>query len=183
MTKDYEQFVQDCLKPFEAWQIEKLPKGGLQLDYVSHAHVTQRLLELDPFYTWEFVAQNPANGLPVYDDNGGLWIRLTVCGVSRYGYGEPSGGTNPNDKVKSAIGDAIRNAAMRFGIALSLWQNDKPANDQLTQLKNLLAKQGATDAPTALKIFNDLMGTEITTFEQLRLDQIAAATVKLRGKK
>jgi hypothetical protein len=45
---------------------------------------------------------------------------LTVCGVSRIGYGFPERMKGGNAK-KEAIGDAIRNAAMRFGIGLEFW--------------------------------------------------------------
>ncbi len=54
------------------------------------------------------------------DRNGGLWIRLTVLGVTRLGYGDAEGKTGGN-AIKEAIGDALRNAAMRFGAALDLW--------------------------------------------------------------
>ena len=49
-----------------------------------------------------------------------LWIRLTVAGVTRIGYGHAEGKKGP-DAVKETIGDSIRNAAMRFGVALDLW--------------------------------------------------------------
>ena len=55
-----------------------------------------------------------ANGQPV-----GLWINLTVDGVTRPGYGSIEPGKF--DAEKQLIGDAIRNAAMRFGVALTLW--------------------------------------------------------------
>lgn len=115
--------AQALLKPFPNNQIQQLPKGGAKLDYVSHAFVTQRLLEVDPDWTWAPVGTD-SNGLPQFDEDGGLWIYLTVCGVTRLGYGEATGGFSPADKIKSAIGDAIRNAAMRFGVALALWQKD-----------------------------------------------------------
>lgn len=95
----------------------------IHLDYVGHADVTRRLLEIDPTWQWEPKAEDE-NGLPVFDtDNNdnpvGFWIKLTVCGVTRLGYGScPS---NQNDAVKVLIGDALRNAAMRFGVALDLW--------------------------------------------------------------
>lgn len=92
------------------------------LDYVGHAAVTDRLLDCDPEWTWEPVAFGP-DGLPALDASGGLWIRLTVCGVSRLGYGnaQDKGAYSPGDRLKEVIGDAIRNAAMRFGAALELW--------------------------------------------------------------
>jgi hypothetical protein len=100
--------------------IGKLPKGGAQLDYVGHAAVTDRLLAVDPSWSWEPVAFDEG-GLPRYDVKGGLWIRLTVGGVTRLGYGD---GPDP----KQRIGDAIRNAAMRFGVALDLWSREEVSN-------------------------------------------------------
>ena len=92
---------------------------SVHLDYVGHAALTDRLLDADLHWTWEPVAFG-ADGLPVIDKAGGLWIRLTVGGVTRLGYGDSQGKTGPN-AVKEAIGDALRNAAMRFGAALDLW--------------------------------------------------------------
>lgn len=91
----------------------------IHLDYVGHAEVTDRLLSVDPTWTWEPMGFTP-DGLPAIDRNGGLWIRLTACGVTRPGYGDAQG-KEGGDAVKEAIGDAIRNAAMRFGVALDLW--------------------------------------------------------------
>jgi hypothetical protein len=120
------QEQQDALRaPFAKEKIQKLPTGGLQLDYVSHAWVTDRLLEVDPTWTWEPVAFDEA-GLPKFDENGGLWIKLTVCGVTRFGYGEPQG-RDKFDLRKGSIGNAIRNASMRFGVALDLWAKESPA--------------------------------------------------------
>jgi hypothetical protein len=63
------------------------------------------------------------DGLPAFDSTGGLWIRLTVCGVTRLGYGHAAAktGIDPGAREKEVIGDALRNAAMRFGAALDLW--------------------------------------------------------------
>jgi hypothetical protein len=130
-------------KPFPAHQISKLPKqsskmtaakseyrscnvcGGwhhpkaVHLDYVGHAALTDRLLDCDPEWNWEPVAFTEA-GAPALDENGGMWIKLTICGVTRYGYGHPDG-KRGGDAIKEVIGDALRNAAMRFGAALDLW--------------------------------------------------------------
>ena len=119
------QEQQDALRaPFPKEQIQKLPTGGLQLDYVSHAWVTDRLLKVDPAWTWEPVAFDES-GLPKFDENGGLWIKLTVCGVTRYGYGEPQG-RDKFDARKGAISNALRVAACRFGVALDLWAKEQP---------------------------------------------------------
>lgn len=109
-------------EPFPAERIQKLDAGYAKLDYVSHAWVTDRLLEVDPEWTWEPAGVDEF-GLPKFDANGGLWIKLTVCGVTRYGYGEPQG-RDKFDMQKGAIGNALRNAAMRFGVALDLWAKE-----------------------------------------------------------
>lgn len=105
--------------PFPPNQVSYLPKGGTKLAYVGHAALTDRLLDVDPAWSWEPLALG-ANGLPVIDDAGGLWIRLTVLGVTRLGYGD-AGQKKGGDAMKERIGDALRNAAMRFGAALDLW--------------------------------------------------------------
>ena len=105
--------------PFPAHQISYLPKGGVKLAYVGHAALTDRLLDTDPAWAWEPFALD-ARGLPALDESGGLWIKLTVCGVTRLGYGD-AGAKKGGDAMKERIGDALRNAAMRFGAALDLW--------------------------------------------------------------
>lgn len=137
-------------KPFPDHQISKLPKSTkaqtealkanrdlgikcskcsqwhhkdvVHLDYVGHAALTHRLLETDPLWNWEPLAKD-ADGLPRFDKSGGLWIKLTVCEVTRLGYGhaENSNFKEIGSREKEIIGDALRNAAMRFGAALDLW--------------------------------------------------------------
>ena len=94
-------------------------RSAVHLDYVGHAALTDRLLDCDPHWSWEPVAFGP-DGLPAIDRSGGMWIKLTVCGVTRLGYGSADGKSG-GDAVKELIGDALRNAAMRFGAALDLW--------------------------------------------------------------
>lgn len=94
-------------------------KDVVHLDYVGHAAITDRLLEVDPCWSWEPMALNEF-GLPAQDKLGGLWIKLTVLGVTRIGYGDATGKVG-GDAIKELIGDALRNAAMRFGCALELW--------------------------------------------------------------
>jgi hypothetical protein len=131
-------------EPFPDNQISQLPKGTkaqndcapnekvncnvcggwhhpkiVHLSYVGHAALTNRLLECDPEWNWQPLSLD-ANGLPAIDANGGMWIKLTVCGITRLGYGDASGKTGGN-AIKEIIGDALRNSAMRFGAALDLW--------------------------------------------------------------
>lgn len=105
----------------------KITEAHLHLDYVGHAEITDRLLQVDPEWHWEPAALD-ADGLPKFDGNGGLWIKLTIAGVTRMGYGDADG-KKGTSAVKETIGDALRNAAMRFGVALDLWgsQFDPPS--------------------------------------------------------
>lgn len=120
-------------RPFDPKTVGKLPKGNTTLDFVGHAAVTDRLLAVDPTWSWEPLAYDET-GLPLYDRAGGLWIKLTVCGVTRLGYGD---GPDP----KQRIGDALRNAAMRFGVALDLWSK--------TELESAHPNGGDPDAMPA----------------------------------
>lgn len=107
-----------------------------QLSYVGHAALTDRLLDADPEWTWEPLALTPM-GTPQLDPDGSLWIKLTVAGVSRLGCGDAQGKTG-GDAMKERIGDALRNAAMRFGAALDLWHkgtlhvDEKPEEEEET---------------------------------------------------
>lgn len=91
----------------------------IHLDYVGHADVTARLLDVDPQWTWRPFSLDEMQALPPALREG-LWIHLTVLGVTRPGFGDASG-KHGGDAVKEMVGDAIRNAAMRFGVALQLW--------------------------------------------------------------
>ena len=172
--------------PFADNQISKLPKptkkqnecpdsekvncklcGGwhhprvIHLDYVGHAALTDRLLDVDPLWNWDFVSVD-ANGLPVIDKDGGMWIRLTVCGVTRYGYGDAQDKTGGNamkerigaaqgktggNAMKERIGDALRNAAMRFGAALDLWHK---GDLHVDEVEPITTKANGTDNAVAL---------------------------------
>lgn len=109
---------------FPESSIGYLPKANVQLAYVGHAAVTDRLLAVDPEWSWEPVAFDE-RGLPAITQVGKdacLWIRLTVCGVTRYGVG--TAGEGSFELSKQLISDALRNAAMRFGVALDLWAKE-----------------------------------------------------------
>ena len=81
-----------------------ITEAHLHLDYVGHAETTDRLLSADPDWTWEPMAFGD-DGLPKFDTFGGLWIKLTVCGTTRPGYGDAQGKKGA-DAIKEAIGDA-----------------------------------------------------------------------------
>lgn len=100
---------------------------GAHIPYVGHAAVTKRLLLVDPTWDWAPLAVDE-HGLPrfVRTQDGravGLWINLTVLSVTRRGYGSVLPGAF--EAEKQLIGDAIRNAAMRFGVALDCWSKEE----------------------------------------------------------
>lgn len=178
--------------PFPPHQIGKLPKplrkdaekgrcdvcGGwhglpaMHLDYVGHAAITDRLLEADPAWQWEPLALDE-HGLPAIDSNGGLWIKLTVCGVTRLGYGDAQGKTG-GDAMKERIGDALRNAAMRFGVALDLWHKGDlhpPSEEDLAD-----ARKKARDEWLST-VFKNIDGAATTgALRQVLTAAIAVAT-------
>lgn len=101
--------------------VSKLPKGGVNLDFVGHADITRILLEIDPHWTIEPVAFDEA-GMPQVVVNGNMvqaafW--MSVLGHRRYCVGSVE--ERKADRYKELMSDGIRNGAMRFGIALHLW--------------------------------------------------------------
>lgn len=153
-------------EPFPPSAVGKLPKAGMMLDYVGHAATTDRLLEVDPDWTWEPFALDDA-GLPALDSDGNLWIRLTVCGVTRPGVGD-------GKTAKEHIGDAIRNAAMRFGVALDLWAKEDlqanghdpdPAKTLMERQKQRIQQRQKPETPTS-----DPSGTEASPAQRKKLD-------------
>lgn len=100
--------------------VGKLPKGGRQLDFVGHADVTKFLLEIDPHWSWVPIAWD--NGRPaIHVENGiaTMWGELRILGQARLGVGSVE--AKKPDLDKELVSDFLRNAAMRFGICLSLW--------------------------------------------------------------
>jgi hypothetical protein len=109
--------------PFAAADIDQLPRAGIMLDYVGHAAATARLLDADIEWNWQPMALD--DGLPRIIRRDGcleLWITLTIDGTTRIGVGTVADASADQDTAKELIGDAIRNAAMRFGVALDLWR-------------------------------------------------------------
>ncbi len=120
-------------------EVHRLPARHLHA--VGHAAVTERLLDVDPWWSWEPMAQTedgvPALKLTTIEmRNGdtrivpvGMWGRLRVLGVTRIGYGSCSPWAY--EPEKELIGDMIRNAAMRFGVATYLWRGRAGELDRL----------------------------------------------------
>ena len=170
----------------------------VHLDYVGHAALTDRLLDADPYWYWEPISFIDS-GLPAFDTSGGLWIRLYIHDgdkiVNRLGYGHAaeSNFKEIGSREKEVIGDALRNAAMRFGAALDLWhkgdlhpdkdddetKDEPPKNqwsgplnktalkEQIHAICNQLNEMGPKDSEGHIQgIWSD----EIQTIDQARKD-------------
>lgn len=100
--------------------VGKLPRGQVQLDYVGHAEITRILITIDPDWYWE--PFDIINGRPATTTQNGMvsmWGRLCIHGKELIGVGTVR--EDKPDLDKELVSDFLRNAAMRFGIALSLW--------------------------------------------------------------
>lgn len=188
----------DALKklrePFPAHQIGQLPKGSraqmqceakekvnckvcggwhhpklVHLSFVGHAALTDKLLDVDPLWSWEPLAFTP-EGLPQFDSDGGLWGRVTVCGRTMIGYGnaEASQYKEIGSRQKEVIGDLLRNACMRLGCALELWHKgdlhveEKDAENKTPDIKGKQPETKTVDEWKAL-----FMAAKITTLDGL----------------
>jgi len=150
-----------------------LPKGGANLSYMGHAEVTLALIDVDPLWTWEPLAIDPATGGPMIHHEGNrlvMWARLTVCGKGIIGVGTCE--ARKGDPEKELVGDFLRNAAMRFGIGTKLWSKatdadpvgrepeptySKAALDLFTACKSL-----TQDAKDTLKAFATENGKKVS---------------------
>ena len=94
---------------------------AVHLDYMGHADVTEALIKIDPFWSWEPFAVDQ-NGEPMIAFRGNtarMWARMTVLGKTLPAVGTCS--SNKEELEKELIGDMLRNGALRFGIAVRLW--------------------------------------------------------------
>ena len=104
--------------------VGKLPRGGIQLDFVGHAEINRILIDIDPMWSWEPCGWD--NGRPAIHEANGMavmWGKLTVLGKTMLGVGSVR--ADKPDLDKELIGDFLRNASMRFGICLSLWSKSE----------------------------------------------------------
>ena len=146
----------DHYKP-DPQTVSQIEKNGVGLDYVGHAEITKILIEIDPEWSWQPVAWE--NGRPATHTQLGkitkrdgtvlefptvsMWGHLTLLGVTRVAVGSVE--AHKADLDKELVSDFLRNAAMRFGIALALWTK---GTSNLQQVVN--AHRQETNAPAVL---------------------------------
>ena len=124
-----------------------IPRNGINLAYVSHADITKILIEIDPNWNWQPVAWD--NGRPaIHVENGTatMWATLTLLGKSLLGVGSVR--ADKQDLDKELVGDFLRNASMRFGIALSLWSK-QDWSDNTTIVRTPEVKRSIQNHPAS----------------------------------
>lgn len=134
---------------------QRISTAHIHLDFVGHAHLTDRLNEVDPDWDWLPMAFDD-DGLPKVSGGGSLWIILRFGGRFFQGIGD-AGQKKGGDALKEMIGDALRNVSMRRGAALSLWMKERdvpedadPAPGKTEQdAVNAAARATAKKAPAA----------------------------------
>jgi hypothetical protein len=146
----------DHYKP-DPQTVSQIEKNGVRLDYVGHAEITKILIEIDPEWSWQPVAWE--NGRPATHTQLGkitkrdgtvlefptvsMWGHLTLLGVTRVAVGSVE--AHKADLDKELVSDFLRNAAMRFGIALALWTKGETKVQQVVN-----AHRQETRAPATL---------------------------------
>lgn len=172
-TKELLRVLKDYAVPDPAI-VGKLPKGGMQLDFVGHADITRILIEIDPHWRWVPIAWD--NGRPVIHVENGIatmWGELQLLGQARLGVGSVR--ADKADLDKELVGDFLRNAAMRFGICLSLWtkqewddldNNKKPTPSQFPKQKTVGSAAKTAPKPNSTTADEMLNETQLAQFQK-----------------
>jgi hypothetical protein len=107
---------------------------AVHLDYIGHAGITTRLNEVcgPDGWDWEPLVTDE-RGFPVMTDE--FWIVLRIRRPDGEWVTKKGVGDDFNRSSKQAIGDALRNAAMRFGIATYLWSKSDAAAAQAENIE------------------------------------------------
>lgn len=117
-------------QPFEGvqhvtknWQDKKTGDWkSITLDYIGHGPVTDRLLTVDPGYTFEPLLDEGGRPIVVFDglgagDSIGVWGRLTILGSTIVEFCS-------GKDLLDAYSRCLCRCAMRRGVALDLWIKD-----------------------------------------------------------
>lgn len=116
-------------KPFPEGYVHDNPSGGGRGSYVSHDVVTQRLLHVLGGFSTEVVEvlRGTVKGgtdvvvvgvlLKLTATIDGVAYSVTECGDCE----QPTNWPHDGARMKDAMSDGIKRAAMRFGVAIHLW--------------------------------------------------------------
>jgi hypothetical protein len=110
-------------KPFPADKVKTKPgQGGRKMSYISHGLITERLNDTDPGWSSRHIATHTYTGADGSLHCAGVELAVTIGGVERVESGGPQRASHFTDEIKNAYSDALKRAAMRFGVALGMWE-------------------------------------------------------------
>ena len=122
ITQSQALFI-DLAMPFDDWEVKSMERGTTMILFVSATTVMNRLDEVVGPASWTASYQQLARGIQ---------CKLTITlpsgeQVAREDCGGYHGMNDPGDDEKSGFSDALKRAAMNFGVGRYLWQNGVPA--------------------------------------------------------
>lgn len=110
-------------RPFSGEMVrQKKGQGGRLMDYVSHGGVTKRLNDAAPDWTAVMVERWIVGDGDKLHCLGGV-MQLTIGGVMREEAGGPTRLATLADDLKNTYSDCLKRCAMRFGVALDMWES------------------------------------------------------------
>lgn len=128
-----EELIKALSRPFAGEAVrQKRGQGNRMMDYVSHGMVTKRLNDVYPGWHAEMVEKWIVGDGDKLHCLGGV-MRMTIGGVTREEAGGPTRQGTLADDLKNTYSDCLKRCAMRFGVALDMWEsaeeNDEDADD------------------------------------------------------
>jgi hypothetical protein len=134
-TEQWREIARQLREPFPAADIkQRKGRGGQQFDYIDARAVMDRLDSV----------VGPENWCDTYEvidlANGAVQCTLTVYGISKQDIGYPNAPMTATDKtgnlmsdepLKAAYSDALKRAAVQWGIGRFLYQGGAPKADQV----------------------------------------------------
>lgn len=102
---------------------QKIGQGRRPMNYISHGLVTERLNDADPNWSSEIITEHTYKDGQGRIHCEGVTLALTVNGVTRVEAGGPQRQDGFTNEIKNAYSDALKRAAMRFGVALEMWES------------------------------------------------------------
>jgi hypothetical protein len=120
---DYATTLAQLASKFPDEVVKKKPGRGNApaMSYISHAIVTERLNKLAPDWSVRNVATHTYLDGQGVIHCAGVTLEMTIGGVSRVESGGPQRQDGFTNEIKNAYSDALKRCAMRFGVALYIW--------------------------------------------------------------
>lgn len=111
-------------RKFPSQLIRTIKKGSHNEDYINHAVIAQRLLQVVGAYGWDWeVVYEEGKVVCVHGrltaDVDGKSVTVSGAGTETY-QGDTTG-----EKIKKMESDAFKRAAAKLGVGLHLWAQDQ----------------------------------------------------------